>query len=237
MPEPATRCGRLQPGEPGLAVGQSRPDPALRLSTVPRLQAHGRAHAQPRDPRVVARSCPDFVASLACLETSSRIRAPIALYVATRTTSPISGSSNPANDVHKGRGADFIWNRSTFLPPLPGDAPTVSGSRTAFLGRHVRSPGVRGGEVWRRTRRVVVLVEARGELLAGGGDDGRGEEAGRDGGRRRGGGDGGLPRSTRRPGSTPPRATTGNRALEIHRVAAEHGILSAYPPVSAKLSP
>ena len=49
--------------------GQSRPEPAVWLPTVPRMQAPGRAHARRRrDPRVLARFCPDFVAILACLE-------------------------------------------------------------------------------------------------------------------------------------------------------------------------
>lgn len=52
-----------------------------------------RAHARPRDPRVVARSCPGFVAILACLETTLPIRARRAPYVPTHTTSPTSGSS------------------------------------------------------------------------------------------------------------------------------------------------
>lgn len=55
-----------------------------------RLHAPGRAHARPRDPRVLARSFPDFVSILACLETTLRIRAHMAHYSATPTTSPIS---------------------------------------------------------------------------------------------------------------------------------------------------
>ena len=40
--------------------------------------------------RVLARSCPDFVAILACLDRTLRIRARVAFYATVRTTSPTS---------------------------------------------------------------------------------------------------------------------------------------------------
>ena len=73
-------CGDAQPGPKARCAkhrdrGRSRPDPAQRLSTSLGLPAPARAHARPRDPRVTARSCPDFVAIGGCLETNPRIRA------------------------------------------------------------------------------------------------------------------------------------------------------------------
>jgi hypothetical protein len=44
-----------------------------------RCVGSGRANPRPRDPGVLARSCPDFVAIGACLETTLRIRARRAL--------------------------------------------------------------------------------------------------------------------------------------------------------------
>ena len=62
------------------------------------------AHARPRDPGVLARSCPDFVAIRACLETTPRIRAHMAPYATTRTTSPMSRVALRCNCPNGGPG-------------------------------------------------------------------------------------------------------------------------------------
>ena len=72
---------------------RSRPRPARRLSSCPHLPGPARADARSRDPWVPARSCPDFVAISVCLETSLRIRARMAPYATTHTTSQMSASS------------------------------------------------------------------------------------------------------------------------------------------------
>lgn len=124
----------------------------LWLSTTPRLQAPGRPDARPRDPRVLARSCPDFVAILARLETTLRIRARRAPYVATRITSPTSArtgrslrssrtpgpTSTPTAPTRRSRAASCACRRPRARTLSDALASGALAERCALGGAHAR---------------------------------------------------------------------------------------------------
>lgn len=134
---------------------QDRPGPALWLSTMPRLQVPGRAYARPRDPRVVARSCLDFVAILPGLETTPRIQPRTPPYATPRTLSPTPSLFEHLNNVPaktrsitrdlKQGVVSFISDRRTELAPghpLRRPGPFRESSRSTRL---VLSPPPRFG--------------------------------------------------------------------------------------------
>ena len=150
--------GHSQPGPKARSVrhrdnGQRRPAPARWLPTAPRLTGSGRAHARPRDPWVLARSCPDFVSIPVCLETTPRIRARSARYATTHTTSPTYDQnivSSAENGPHGPRlePGDSRSPRGCAGSPYPRDL--GSRSERGLGGGMKMGLAASGGEGWSR---------------------------------------------------------------------------------------